>query len=109
MINDKEEIDDYLLLERNMKKARENIVILTFPLFIALLALYGLNFHTLGFTSTFMWIFGGMYNQLLISFSRIFLIIIPILISIFIAYFCSKYISSRREISQYFHDFEIEE
>jgi len=109
VVNNKEELEDYLLLEKNEKKARENIVILTFPLFIALLALYGLNFHTDVFVSTIMWIFGAAPNQLLILFSRIFLIIFPIFISVFIAYSCSKYISSRRKLSQYFHDFEMEE
>ena len=109
MVESKEQNDDYLILDKNMKKARENIVILTFPLFIALLALYGLNFHTLDFISTMMWIFGGTWNPLLISFSRIFLIIFPIFISVFIAHFYSKYISSRRKLNQYFQDFKIEE
>jgi len=109
MVESVEQNDEYFILEKNMKKARENIVILTFPLFIALLALYGLNFHTLDFISTMMWIFGGAWNPLLISFSRIFLIIFPIFISVVIVRFCSKYISSRRKITQYFHDYEIEE
>ncbi len=92
----KEKTEDYFLMEKYMKKVRDRIIILSVLLYLALLALYGLIFHPSSFISTILWIFGGMYNQLLISFSGILLTLSTIFICIFYIVYLWKFVSTKK-------------
>lgn len=100
--------EDNFLLENQIRKSRENIIILSVLLFIALLALFGVIFYSIDFISTMMWIFGGMYNQLLISFSTIFLIFFPIFLTIIIKYYYNRYISAKGKLNEFLEEIEDE-
>jgi len=99
--------EDYFLLENQIRKSRENVIILSVLLFIDLLALFGVTFYSFDFISTMMWIFGGMYNQLLILFTRILLIFFPIFLTIIIKYYYNRYTSAKGKLKEFLEDIEI--
>lgn len=108
MINEKEKTEDFFLMEKHLKKVRDKVIILSILLYLALLALYGLIFHSPSFIYTILWIFGGMYNQLLISFSEILLYLFSILICIFYIVYLWKFVSTKKIMNEFKNSREFE-
>ncbi|MBY9008322.1 MAG: hypothetical protein KGD74_00490 [Candidatus Lokiarchaeota archaeon] len=97
----KERTEEYFSLEERRKLARKNTIALFIPFTLALLALYGLTFHSYDFIYTMSWIFGGLHSQLLISFSKILLLLFSIFIGLFFTVYLWKYISTKKIMNEF--------
>jgi len=96
-----ERTEDYFILEEILKLARKNTIALFIPFFLALLALYGLTFYPYDAILHLSWIFGGYHSPLLISFSKILLLLFSIFIGLFFTVYLWKYISTKKILKQF--------
>ena len=98
---EKEKTEYYSILENRKEMARKYAITLIFPFTLVLLALYGLTFNPYNVISTMSWIFGSYSSLLLISFSKILLLLFSIFFGIFFLVYLRKYISTKKIIKEF--------